>query len=158
MVYKARDRQLDRVVALKVLPPAKVADADRKRRFVQEAQAASALNHPNIVTIHDIDEVDGDGLHGDGADGGAPLDRLIPRQGCRSDGAPLRRADRRCPGGRPCRGHCASRPEAGQHHGHHDGLVKVLDFGLAKLPRLGACRDGQPRDDANAQRPRRTKA
>ena len=59
MVYKARDRQLDRVVALKLLPAAKVADTDRKRRFVQEAKAASALSHPNIVTVHDIDEVDG---------------------------------------------------------------------------------------------------
>jgi eukaryotic-like serine/threonine-protein kinase len=59
VVHKALDTHLDRVVALKVLPPEKVADADRKRRFVQEAKAASALNHPNIITIYDIDSAGG---------------------------------------------------------------------------------------------------
>src|SRR5262245_32485999 len=54
VVYKARDTHLERLVAIKVLPPEKVADPERKRRFVQEAKAASALNHPNIITIHDI--------------------------------------------------------------------------------------------------------
>jgi serine/threonine protein kinase len=54
VVYKARDTHLDRCVAIKVLPPEKVADAERKRRFVQEAKSASALNHPNIITIHDM--------------------------------------------------------------------------------------------------------
>ncbi|MCX6634254.1 MAG: protein kinase, partial [Acidobacteria bacterium] len=53
VVYKARDTHLDRFVAIKVLPPGKVADPERKRRFVQEAKAASALNHPNIVVVHD---------------------------------------------------------------------------------------------------------
>jgi serine/threonine protein kinase len=59
VVYKARDLHLDRFVALKVLPPEKVSDPDRKRRFVQEAKAASALNHPNIVHVYDIDQSDG---------------------------------------------------------------------------------------------------
>jgi serine/threonine protein kinase len=54
VVYKAQDLHLDRFVALKVLPPEKVADAERKRRFTQEAKAASALNHANIVHIYDI--------------------------------------------------------------------------------------------------------
>jgi len=54
VVYKARDTHLDRPVAIKVLPPGKVADPARKQRFVQEARAASGLNHPNIVTIYDI--------------------------------------------------------------------------------------------------------
>lgn len=53
-VYKARDTRLDRIVAIKVLPADKVADADRKQRFRQEAKAASSLNHPNIITIYDI--------------------------------------------------------------------------------------------------------
>jgi len=55
MVYKDFDSHLGRLVAVKVLPQDKVADAERKRRFIQEAKAASALNHPNIVTIYDID-------------------------------------------------------------------------------------------------------
>ena len=54
VVYKARDTHLDRPVAIKVLPHDKVADAGRKQRFAQEAKAASALNHPNIITVHDI--------------------------------------------------------------------------------------------------------
>jgi len=53
-VYLAQDRKLERSVALKVLPPALVKDEDRVRRFVLEAKSASSLNHPNIVTIHDI--------------------------------------------------------------------------------------------------------
>ena len=55
VVYKARDLRLDRTVAIKILRPDLVADPDRKRRFVSEAKAASALNHPNIVTVYDID-------------------------------------------------------------------------------------------------------
>src|SRR5262245_41141319 len=58
-VYKARDSRLGRSVAIKVLPDGWMANAERKRRFAREAQAASALNHPNIVTIYDIDETDG---------------------------------------------------------------------------------------------------
>ena len=59
VVYKARDTHLDRYVAIKVLPVDKVADSTRKQRFVQEARAASALNHPNIVTIYDIRSQEG---------------------------------------------------------------------------------------------------
>ncbi len=59
VVYKARDQHLGRFVALKVLPPEKVADPERKRRFDSEAKAASALNHPNIITIYDIDNAEG---------------------------------------------------------------------------------------------------
>src|SRR5215468_10715983 len=58
-VYRARDNRLGREVAIKVLPAERMADDGRRRRFVQEARAASALNHPNIVTIHEIDSVDG---------------------------------------------------------------------------------------------------
>jgi eukaryotic-like serine/threonine-protein kinase len=59
VVYRARDTRLNRDVALKVLPPALVSDPARRERFVQEARAASALEHPHIGVIHAIDEVDG---------------------------------------------------------------------------------------------------
>lgn len=56
IVYKAHDTHLDRPVAIKVLPAEAMANPERKRRFAQEAKAASALNHPNIVTMHDVAE------------------------------------------------------------------------------------------------------
>ena len=59
VVYKALDLRLDRYVALKVLPPGKSGDAERRSRFLQEAKAASALNDPHIVTIYDIFTDDG---------------------------------------------------------------------------------------------------
>ncbi|HEY0083212.1 MAG TPA: protein kinase [Pyrinomonadaceae bacterium] len=58
-VYLARDTWLDRLVALKLLPPFLTSDADRARRFEREARAASSLNHPNIITVHEFGEADG---------------------------------------------------------------------------------------------------
>ena len=60
VVSKARDLHLGRFVALQARPPEEVADPDRMRRFVQEAMAASELNHPSIVTIHDITQEGGE--------------------------------------------------------------------------------------------------
>jgi len=58
-VYRARDTRLEREVALKVLPESFARDPDRLRRFEQEARAVAALNHPNILAIHDIGEQGG---------------------------------------------------------------------------------------------------
>ena len=58
-VYKAYDKKLHRIVALKVLPPEYVAQQDRRRRFFQEARAASALNHPHILTVYEVGEDEG---------------------------------------------------------------------------------------------------
>jgi Tol biopolymer transport system component/predicted Ser/Thr protein kinase len=134
VVYKVRDSHLDRFVALKILPAEKVADPDRKRRFVQEAKAASSLNHPHIVTIHDIDEADGVHFIAMEYVEGKTLDQLIPRHGMRLNEA-LKVAV-------PIADALAAAHEAGIVHRDlkpgnlivtDKGQVKVLDFGLAKL-------------------------
>jgi Tol biopolymer transport system component len=134
VVYKAEDTKLGRTVALKVLPPERVADPNRKRRFVQEARAASALNHPNIIVIHDIDEAEGVHYIAMEHVEGKTLDRLIARHGLRANEA-LKYAVQMAAA-------LAKAHSAGIVHRDlkptnvmvtDDGLVKVLDFGLAKL-------------------------
>jgi len=81
VVYKARDTQLNRFVALKLLPSDKIADPERRRRFIQEARAASSLSHPNIVTIYEISQVDGADFIAMEFVAGLTLDQSIPRNG-----------------------------------------------------------------------------
>jgi serine/threonine protein kinase len=133
-VYRARDTRLGRQVAIKVLPAERMADEDRRRRFVQEARAASALSHPNIVTIHEIESADGNDFIVMEYVPGKTLDAVIPRQGMRL-GEVLRIAI-------PIADAVARAHVAGIVHRDlkpanvvvgSDGVVKVLDFGLAKL-------------------------
>src|SRR5262245_37563801 len=80
-VYRARDSRLGREVAIKVLPSDRLADEARRRRFVQEARAASSLNHPNIVTIHEIESLEGKDFIVMEHVPGRSLDALIGRHG-----------------------------------------------------------------------------
>ena len=133
-VYRARDTRLGREVAIKVLPAEVASDASRLKRFEKEARSASALNHPNIVTIYDIgsdgrvsyiamERVEGKTLRELLFGGALPVKKLLPIAAQIADG--LARAH-----------------EAGIVHRDlkpenvmvtKDGLVKILDFGLAKL-------------------------
>ncbi|HET7219999.1 MAG TPA: protein kinase [Vicinamibacterales bacterium] len=134
VVYKARDTHLDRTVAIKVLPPDKLADPGRRQRFVQEARAASALNHPNIVTLHDIRSEAGIDFIVMEYANGRTLGEIIPAKGLAVAQA-LRY-------GVQIADALARAHEAGIVHRDlkpsnvmiaDDGRVKILDFGLAKL-------------------------
>jgi len=138
VVYKAHDSTLDRPVALKVLTASSVANAERERRFVQEAKAASSLNHPNIVTIYAINsaELEGETVRYIAMEfiAGETLDHVIGSRGLRIRDAlkyNIQIADA-----------LAAAHSAGIVHRDlkpsnvmvtPQGLVKVLDFGLAKL-------------------------
>ena len=141
-VYRARDARLSREVAIKVLPESLASDVERLRRFEKEARSASALNHQNIVTIYDIGSesgvsfiamelVDGVTLRELLASGPLPTKRLLQISPQIAEG--LARAH-----------------EAGIVHRDlkpenvmvkKDGLVKILDFGLAKLASTGSGSD-----------------
>lgn len=133
-VYLADDSRLGRRVALKVLPSRFMADPERRRRFLQEARAASALNHPNVVTVYDVgSDANIDYLVMEYVPG-KPLDRLIPHNGLKTKESlayAVQIADALA---------CAHR--AGIVHRDlkpanimvtESGVAKVLDFGLAKL-------------------------
>jgi len=133
-VYKAYDEKLHRIVALKFLPPEYISQEDRRRRFLQEARAASALNHPHILTVYEF-----------GEDGGKPYMAMEY-----VEGETLRRkiATRALQVGETLdiaiqiAGGLAKAHEAGIVHRDlkpenlmisRDGYAKILDFGIAKL-------------------------
>ncbi len=87
VVYRATDTRLGRVVAIKVIAPDAAGGRDRRDRFLSEARSASALNHPNIVTIHEVDHANGIDFLVMELVGGRPLNEIIPQAGL-----PLERA------------------------------------------------------------------
>jgi serine/threonine protein kinase len=133
-VYRAIDDRLGRDVAIKVLKPSAAHDQDRLRRFEQEARAAAALNHPNIVAIYDI------GLYE-----GSPyivselLEGQTLRQRLRNGALPFRQMAEYS--SEIARGLVAAHEKGIVHRDlkpenlfvTHDGRVKILDFGIAKL-------------------------
>jgi Tol biopolymer transport system component len=142
-VYRARDPRLGRDVAIKILTGAGAADATRLQRFEQEARAAAALNHPNIVTIYSVERADGLPFVTMEFVDGTSLAHLIPR-----DGMPLARV-------LPIAIALADAVSAAHSRGivHRDlkpsnvmvtgdGRLKVLDFGLAKLLQTQAAEMG----------------
>src|SRR5271169_923499 len=138
VVYKARDTHLDRFVAIKVLPPEKVADADRKRRFVQEAKSESALNHPNIITISAIATDNGIDFIAMEYVPGKALNQLITRKGLPLGEAlkyAVQIADALATAHAAGIIHRDLKPGNVMISGapERSGAVKVLDFGLAKL-------------------------
>ncbi|MDQ3174041.1 MAG: serine/threonine protein kinase, partial [Acidobacteriota bacterium] len=133
-VYLAQDTKLDRKVALKILPADVAAHPDRMKRFVQEAKAASALNHPNIITIHEIGETDSGHFIGTEFIDGETLRELMHRGGVKMRDTldiVVQVASA-----------LTAAHDAGIVHRdikpqnimvRRDEIVKVLDFGLAKL-------------------------
>src|SRR5689334_17212080 len=133
-VFRATDTRLHRTVAIKILPRDKVADPERKRRFLQEARAASALNHPNIVTLHDIASDSGVDYLVMEYVAGKPLDKLIAPKGL-----PIGDVTAYV---NQIAAALAAAHAAGIVHRDikpanvivtDEGHVKILDFGLAKL-------------------------
>jgi predicted Ser/Thr protein kinase len=141
-IYKALDTRLNRTVAIKVLPSAKSGDPDRRRRFLQEAQAASGLNHPSIITIHDvISEGDTEFMVMEYVQG-KTLNDLIPKGGLRVPlliKYALQMADALSTAHAAGIVHRDLKPANAMVT--ESGLVKILDFGLAKLTDRGPVPD-----------------
>jgi len=134
VVYRAEDTRLKRSVALKLLPPQRVSDPARKRRFIKEARAASALTHPNIVTIYDIDQAGGMDFIAMEYVAGKTLDRQIPRKGMALDkvlGWGIQIAEALYAAHAAGIIHRDLKPS--NIIESNNGQVKILDFGLAKL-------------------------
>jgi len=136
VVYKAEDTKLQRTVALKFLSPQALGTEDEKARFVREARAAAALNHPNICTIHEIDEVDNQMFIAMEYVDGESLQEKIARAG-----APLRLKEAFTIAMQTAAGLQAAHAKDITHRDikssnimlTETGQVKIMDFGLAKV-------------------------
>jgi serine/threonine protein kinase/Tfp pilus assembly protein PilF len=133
-VYLAQDTKLDRKVALKILPAELAGNTDRMRRFVQEAKAASALNHPNIITIYEIDETEsGHFIATEFIDGETLRERALKAPLPLGESLDIAAQIASALSAAHAAGiiHRDIKPENVMRRA--DGIVKVLDFGLAKL-------------------------
>lgn len=149
VVYKAQDTKLDRLVALKFLPQRGLVSPEDKARFIQEAKAASALNHPNILTIYDFDEDAGEQFIVMELIEGISMKARILEQ---MEAKTLLTADQVIDYGLQTAQGLAKAHERGIVHRDvksenimvtADGLVKIMDFGLAKLKgQVGVTRVG----------------
>jgi len=134
VVYKAEDTKLKRTVALKFLPPHISESGEEKERFIHEAQSASALNHPNITTIHEIDEFEGQMFIVMEYCEGKTLKQIIEKE-------PLSIKKVLDIGIQICEGLTAAHKKEIVHRDiksdnimvTKEGQVKIMDFGLAKL-------------------------
>jgi eukaryotic-like serine/threonine-protein kinase len=134
VVYRAEDSVLNRQVAVKALPAAVTSDRERRQRFLQEARTASSLNHPNIVTIHDVCQSDGSDLIVMEYVPGKTLDQIIGPKGLKFGevlNIAIQIADALAAAHRAGIVHRDVKP--GNIIVGDQGRVKVLDFGLAKL-------------------------
>jgi eukaryotic-like serine/threonine-protein kinase len=133
-VYRAHDTRLGRDVALKVLRPDVAADGERRERFLREARLLAALDHPGIVTVHSVEEVDGVHFLTMQLVDGETLDELIPATGlpferCFELAVPLSEAVAAA----HARGIVHRDLKPSNVMRARDGRIKILDFGLAKL-------------------------
>ena len=136
-IYQAEDQKLGRIVALKLLPPGAQEDKQAKRRLLQEARAASALNHPHIVTIHSIEETDGVAFIVMEYVEGETLKSMIER-------GPLETSQLIDLGSQVAEGLSAAHTAGLIHRDIKpsnilvtpQGQAKILDFGLAKLTQV----------------------
>jgi len=133
-VYKARDTHLNRMVAIKLLRADRMADAGRKQRFIQEAQAASSLNQPNIVVIHDITNQYGLDYMVIECVAGKTLDALIPRQGMRlADALNVGHPDGERADQGPCGRHRSSGSETFERDGFRGRAREAARFRIGQV-------------------------
>lgn len=168
VVYKARDTRLDRLVALKVLPPGTEDDTDVRARFLREARSAAALQHPNACAVHDVGDTPNGGLYiamdfyrGDTLDAwiaDGPLPPATAREIILQASRALASAHASGLVHRDVKPSNLILTNTGERHAlERDVIVKVIDFGLAKSSDAELTRDGGVRGTVAYMSPEQSK-